>query len=341
MALLANVGTLVAPVTRADYFAGNSALPPQLFSHADQQVQWQTSVPDQKSRTGWGGRSADLLRSLNSGNISMSVSLAGTNTFQVGEDVLQYQVRPWGSVGLSGYQHNDYEWPDHAYYRRSRSIDNLLQLAHGNLMEDAYAEVKTRAITNDKILNDALESLTDTFTFNRSNWLAYQLEMVAKMIAVREQLGMCRQTFFVSVGGYDTHGDQTQPHADLLSELSEGIKQFYDATVQLGIEDSVTSFTASDFGRTFPTNGQGSDHGWGNHQMIVGGAAQGGDIYGTMPVLEVNGPNDTGLGRWIPTTSVDEYSATIAKWFGVSTSDLETVFPNLGRFARPDLGFLA
>ena len=128
---------------------------------------------------------------------------------------------------------------------------------------------------------------------------------------------------------------------DLLAELSEAIKQFYDATVQLGIQDSVTTFTASDFGRTFPTNGQGSDHGWGNHQLIVGGAAQGGDIYGSMPVLEVDGPNDTGSGRWIPTTSVDEYSATLAKWFGVSANDMETVFPNLGRFARPDLGFLA
>lgn len=340
MAVLPNVGTLVAPITKADYFSGGAALPPQLFSHSDQQVQWQTSVPDQKSRTGWGGRTADLLKDSNSGSVSMSVSLSGANTFQVGDDVLQYRLGPSGSVGLRDYRDPDTN-SGHFLYRRSRAVDNLVQLAHGNVFEDSYAAVKLRAIENDRTITNALAGLTENFSFNTSNSLAHQLEMIAKLIALREPLGMCRQIFFASVGGYDTHGDQVGPHASLLANLSEALGQFQGAMEHLNISDSVTAFTASDFGRTYPTNGQGSDHGWGSHHMIMGGAVNGGDFYGSMPVLEVNGPDDTGHGRWIPSTSIDEYSATLAKWFGVSQSDIGSVFPNLGRFARPDIGFLS
>ena len=334
MAVLANVGTLAAPITKADYVSKTAALPPQLFSHSDQQVQWQTSVSDGKSGTGWGGRSADLLQPLNSGPISMSVSLAGANTFQVGDQVLQYRVTTRGSIGLSSYRRSDTN-SSHYQFRRSRAVDNLLQLAHGNLFADAYAGIKFRAIENDRILSEALDGLTETFEFNTSNRLASQLEMIAKLIALRSELGMCRQIFFASAGGYDTHGDQIGPHSNLLGDLSEAMGQFQTAMEQLNVADGVTAFTASDFGRTYPTNGQGSDHGWGAHHMIVGGAVNGGDIYGSMPVLDVNGPDDTRNGRWIPSTSIDEYSATLAKWFGVSTADLDSVFPNLGRFAGP------
>jgi uncharacterized protein (DUF1501 family) len=151
---------------------------------------------------------------------------------------------------------------------------------------------------------------------------------------------MQRQLFFVAVGGYDTHGDQLSAQADLLAELSTGMNAFYSATAELGVEQSVTTFTASDFGRTLPTNGSGSDHGWGSHQFVMGGAVRGNQLYGAFPTLAVNGPDDTEDGRWIPTTSVDEFSATIARWFGVSASDMPTVFPNIGRFANPNLGFL-
>jgi uncharacterized protein (DUF1501 family) len=165
--------------------------------------------------------------------------------------------------------------------------------------------------------------------------------MVAKMIGARTNLSMQRQIFFVSVQGYDTHGDQLNAQANLLTELSQGMKAFYDATVEMGVAQSVTSFTASDFGRTYAINGDGSDHGWGSHQFVMGGSLVGSDLYGTFPTLAVNGPDDTGQGRWIPTTSVDEFSATMATWFGLASSDLATVFPNIGRFAHPNLGFLA
>jgi uncharacterized protein (DUF1501 family) len=165
--------------------------------------------------------------------------------------------------------------------------------------------------------------------------------MVARLIAARNTLGMRRQIFFCAVQGYDTHGDQLAAHGPLLTELSQGMNAFYSSTLEMGIADQVTSFTASDFGRTFPTNGNGSDHGWGSHQFVLGGAVRGGRLFGRFPPLEVNGPDDTGRGRWIPTTSVDEFSATLASWFGVSNSQMPLVLSNIGRFATPNLGFFA
>lgn len=332
MALVANVGTLVAPVTRANYVNGTAALPPQLFSHNDQSVQWQTSVPDQTARTGWGGRMADLLIPLNgNAQVSMSISLAGTNTFQVGNNVFEYQMSPYGVNTLDGY-----------YDPATKSaIDNLISLPHQNLLEAEFAKITRRSLDNAALLSGALSGVNLTTFFPANNYLADQLQMVARMIAARSSLGMSRQIFFCAVGGYDTHGDQLAAHANLLGELNEALASFYQATVDLGVADKVTTFTASDFGRTFPVNnGAGSDHGWGNHQIVLGGAVMGRDLYGRMPALVVDGPDDTDEGRWIPTTSVDEYSATLARWFGVSSTDLTTVFPNLNRFAHPNLGFM-
>ncbi|MEY2525961.1 MAG: hypothetical protein QOE73_732 [Verrucomicrobiota bacterium] len=332
LALLSNVGTLVAPVTRAQYLSDTAALPPQLFSHNDQSVHWQTSLPDQPPRTGWGGRMADLLVSLNgTAQISMSISLAGTNTFQVGNTVFEYQMSPYGVSSLSGYGSPN----------TKTALDNIISLPHQNLFEDEFAKITRRSLDNAALLSTALAGVNLTTFFPANNYLADQLKMIAKMIAARNTLGMSRQVFFCAVGGYDTHGDQLTAHADLLTELNAALASFYQATVDLGVADKVTTFTASDFGRTFPVNnGAGSDHGWGNHQIILGGAVKGGDLYGHMPALVVNGPDDTDEGRWIPTTSVDEYSATLAKWFGVTPTDMATVFPNLSRFASPDLGFM-
>jgi len=331
LALLSNVGTLVAPVTRTQYINGTAALPPQLFSHNDQAVHWQTSVPDQPPRTGWGGRMADLLISLNgTAQISMSISLAGTNTFQVGNTVFEYQMSPNGVTSLNGYSGST-----------KTALDSIISLPHQNLFEDEFAKITRRSLDNAALLSTALAGVNITTFFPTNNYLADQLKMIAKMIAARDTLGMSRQIFFCSVGGYDTHGDQLTAHANLLNELNAALASFYQATVDLGVADNVTTFTASDFGRTFPVNnGDGSDHGWGSHQLVLGGAVRGGDLYGHMPALVVDGPDDTDEGRWIPTTSVDEYSATLAKWFGVMPTDMATVFPNLNRFAHPDLGFM-
>ena len=334
LGIVTNVGTLVAPITRAQYLSGGAAVPSQLFSHADQSVQWQTSVPDQISRTGWGGRTGDALRGLNSGSqISLCISIAGTNTFEVGNIVLPYSVSSDGSLGLSGF-----DGSANANIRL-QAFRDLLAQPQNNLLEQAYAGTTTRAIAANDLLTSALAGISSLQTVFPNTSLANQLKMVAKLISARTNLSMRRQIFFCSVSGYDTHGDQLAGQANLLAELSQALNAFYSATTELNVADMVTTFTASDFGRTFPTNGSGSDHGWGSHQFVMGGAVRGGRLFGTFPTLAVNGPDDTGQGRWIPTTSVDEFSATLATWFGVSSSDLSTVLPNIGRFANPNLGF--
>ncbi|MEY2561303.1 MAG: hypothetical protein QOG51_1718 [Verrucomicrobiota bacterium] len=333
LGIVSNVGTLVAPVTRAQYLAGGAAVPPQLFSHADQSVQWQTSVPDQISRTGWGGRMADLLHSLNGDSkISLSISIAGTNTFEVGNTVIPYNVSSNGSVGLAGF-----DGSANANVRL-QAFKDLLALPHHNLFEQAYSDTVTRSIAANELLTSALAGVPTLQTVFPNTSLSNQLKMVARLIAARTNLGMKRQIFFCSVGGYDTHGDQLNGQSNLFLELSQALNAFYSSTIELGVSQQVTTFTASDFGRTYPTNGSGSDHGWGSHQFVLGGAVQGGRLFGTFPTLAVNGPDDTGQGRWIPTTSVDEFSATLATWFGVSAAELPLVLPNIGRFAHPNLG---
>jgi uncharacterized protein (DUF1501 family) len=354
LAVLFNTGTLVYPITRAQYQAGSVAKPPQLFSHADQVTQWQTSIPDQPPLTGWGGRCADLLDTLNTSNggkISLTVTLAGANTFEVGNIVSQYSVSTTGAVSLTGVTGP-----------RLQAVKDILGLNYPNMQEQAYATVAAHSINTADVLNTAIAPTASatywTVPFPNTT-LGNQLKMVARLIAARSAMNMKRQIFFVSVSGYDTHtgqvGNAANPndttvggHANLIGELSQSLFAFQRAMEQLAAQagedaalpSKVTAFTASDFGRTFPTNGQGSDHGWGSHHIIVGGGVNGRRTFGILPALTVNGPDDTGLGRWIPTTSVDEYSATLAKWFGVGSSDMATVFPNIGRFAHPDLGFM-
>jgi uncharacterized protein (DUF1501 family) len=342
-ALVGNVGPLVAPLTRAEYLSRSVAVPPQLFSHSDQTVHWQTSLPDQPARTGWGGRAADLLHSLNeNARISMSISVAGTNTFQVGNVVTQYQVSPEGPVGLTSYvpaaQGSD---------ASSNAIRSLLARTYGNLFERGYSGIFSRALDNQELLSGALSGAPQLTTVFPDTDLGLQLKMIAQLISVRETLGLRRQVFFCSGQGFDTHGGQvgatatTGTHADLLAELDGALAAFDAAMTELRVADTVTAFTASDFGRTYVSNGDGSDHGWGSHHFVLGGAVRGGRFYGQLPTLAVGGPNDAGDGRWIPTTSVDEYAATLARWFGVANSDLPLVLPNLGRFAAPDLGFMS
>lgn len=336
VAALCNTGPLVAPLTRAEYLARTKAVPRALFSHSDQQIIWQTSVPDGQVATGWGGRMADLLYPLNGNNsVSMSISIGGTNRFQVGETVFQYQVGTSGPVSLSNYQ------APPSTQAESRAIDRILARQYPNVFESEYRAVTRTAIDNDLRLRGALASAPALATVFPTTRLASQLRMVARLIQIRASLGVSRQVYFCSSGGYDTHGDQLVDQSALLRELGDAMAAFYAATIELGVAQDVTTFTASDFGRTLATNGVGSDHGWGNHHLVMGGSVRGANLYGHFPTLAINGPDDTGLGRWIPTTSVDEYGATLAKWFGVAASDMTLAFPNIGRFAAPDLGFMA
>ena len=345
-ALIANAGTLVYPTTKAQYNARSVPLPPQLFSHSDQQVQWQHSVPDKPTSTGWGGRIADLVNAFNSSDqISMSISIAGKNTFQVGSKVSQYAIGTGGAPTLTGATTS--LTPTTADGIRYRAQKDLFALSQSSLFETAFAAASGDAIVSSDLLNTVLGASSALTTVFPNTSAGNQLKMAARLIAASPTLGLKRQIFFVQLGGWDLHAGQltnTDPtsgtHAGLLSQISQAVNAFYNATVELGVANQVTTFTASDFGRTFRSNGDGSDHGWGSHHFVVGGAVRGTDIYGKMPSLAINGPDDTGLGRWIPTTSVDEYAATIATWYGVSATDLPTVLPNIGRFAKPNLGFL-
>lgn len=345
MAMIANVGTLVAPITKAEYLSGGAAVPPYLFSHIDQQGQWQTSVPDSAKKIGWGGRLADLTQSLNEGSqISMNISLAGNNFFQTGNQVFEYSLSPDGSAGLQNYTNTGS--PNPTLYG---ALQDTLGMSYSHLFEAQYANILKRAISSNAFLTSTLLNIpayTEKFTNSvdstgKITSVGSQLKMILRMISARSSLSMKRQIFFCSVGGFDTHDNQLTNQNALLKQVSDAVADFYQGTVDLGISDKVTLFTASDFNRTYTTNGKGSDHAWGSHQFVVGGAVQGAQIYGSMPVLQASGPDDTGArGSWIPTTSVDEYSATLAKWFGVSASDMPSVLPNIRRFARPDMGFM-
>jgi len=338
-ALMANTGTLVQPVTLAQYKSG-AGLPPQLFSHADQQVQWQSSVPDQPFSTGWGGRLADMVNVLNGNSaISMSISVAGQNSFQVGKVVAQYAVSPTGAVVLTGSGGGAL-----ANVRYAAQQD-LFNLQEQNLFEAAFGGTSSAAVSDSRLLTSILAGTPALNTTFPSTTVGTQMQMIAKLIAAAPALGLKRQVFFASLGGWDLHSDQLAPHAALFAQISQGLSAFYNATVELGVAAQVTTFTSSDFSRTFNTNGSsaataGSDHGWGSHHMVLGGAVNGGDIYGTVSSLKLGGADDTGRGRWIPSTSVDQYAATLATWFGVSATNLPIVLPNIGRFATASLGFM-
>jgi uncharacterized protein (DUF1501 family) len=359
LAVLFNTGTLVFPMTRSQYLGGILQKPPQLFSHADQVTQWQTSVADQPPTTGWGGRCADLLAALQPNPpISLSVTLAGANTFEVGNTLTQYSVSTSGAISLAGVSG-----------ARLQALTNVLGLPYPNLQAQAYAGVAEHSINTGALLNTAIGATNAanywTVPFPTTitpptggtaftSTLSPQLKMIARLIeagnrsAANGGFGMKRQIFFCQVGGFDLHTNQTPgpgsttigSHANLLSEMSQSLFAFQRAMEQLGLANSVTAFTSSDFGRTFPCNGQGTDHGWGSHHLILGGAVNGQRTYGKFPTLAVNGPDDTNTGRWIPTTAIDQYFATLAAWFGVDSSNLATVFPNLNRFATPNLGFV-
>jgi uncharacterized protein (DUF1501 family) len=371
LAFIANVGTLAFPITRDQYIAKSVAIPPQLFSHSDQQVEWQSSVPDKPFQTGWGGRVADLLRSqgYSGDKVSMSVTISGINSFQVGNDVVQYTVSPTGSISLSGYNSGSAPYGNamntNGTYKtnnaglRLKAFDDITHYVHENLLEEGYAEVVRRARLNEAIVSTAFTAaagsgvdLDAIFTnAGATTSLGSQLKTIAKLVAGREAIGNHRQIFFCSIGGYDTHADQLSAQANLMTELSNSLKAFSQAMIALQQNDNVLLLSHSDFTRTFTPNGTdsaaGSDHGWGGHHFVMGGPVNGGQVYGAFPSLKVGADQDVdgGRGRWIPTTSVDQYAAAAARWLGVDTNSLGAIFPNLSRFNDPfgasaNLGFV-
>jgi uncharacterized protein (DUF1501 family) len=339
LAVLCNTGTLVQPLTKSQYQAGGPR-PQNLFSHDDQQIQWQCSISDQLSRTGWGGRLADATRFLNGTEMfPMITSVAGINLFLTGAQARPLSIPQSGSFGLSGFSSSA------AAQARLTAMQQILSYDRGNQLVNAASDTTAQALANSTILNPIINNSASTSAplfANVTSSIGRQLFQVAKIIEGRATLRLNRQIFFVSLGGFDTHNGQVSTQQSLFTQLSQALKAFYDATAQLGVADKVTTFTLSDFGRTFkPASGGGTDHAWGNHHFILGGAVKGGDFYGQFPALTLGGPSDiSNEGRWLPTTSVDQYAATLAQWFGVPPGDLPTVFPNLYRFSTNNVGFM-
>jgi len=348
VAVVANVGSLVQPLTRAQYRSGGPT-PYQLFSHNDQQEIWQSSRADVRTQTGWGGRAADKVVSLNqSSGFPITTTVSGSAVFAQGLVTQPLGIAPAPTalnnvLVLSGFNTT----PESVARKNSmdflRTIDNQATLvAVASDQTDQAIQVRA-ALQVDPVIATQFPG----------SGLGNQLKQVAKVMKLNQStLGLSRQVFFCSVGGFDTHQNQLAAHQQLYTELSQAMNAFYNATVELGIQDAVTTFTLSDFGRTLAPSGNGgqagSDHGWGNHQFVMGGSVHGGTFYGVpgpsgtvFPTLVLGGPSDTDdRGRWIPTTAVDQYGATLSSWFGVSAADMPTVFPLLSRFSAPNLGFI-
>ena len=340
MAIQLNVGPLVTPITAAQFYGGNRAaypVPPQLFSHNDQQSYWQ-SLATEGATQGWGGRLGDLMLSSNATSSLTCVTAAGNAVFLSGKTACQYQLDASGAIAI-----NALNSPYFGNTSTVAALKTLLAQPTSHAMEGEYTRVTQRSIDMQGTVTAALNGLNLTTNFNPTgvaNPLADQLKIVARMIAARNGLGMKRQVFFVGLNGFDSHDNLMRDHPLLMTKLNEGLTAFYNATVEMGVADNVTAFTASDFGRTLTSNGDGSDHGWGGHHFIVGGAVNGGQYYGTAPHVSVATDDQVGQGRLLPTTSVDQMAATLVRWFGVPDSQMTTVLPRIGNFATADLGFM-
>jgi len=337
-AFVANVGPLIAPTTKAQYAAKAVPLPPQLFSHNDQQDQWHSLRGRTLSDTGWAGRMADLIR-LNVANqqLATNVSLAGNTLFQSGDDTVSYTMGPTGPLTFSGFGAAGLQ------LEQRRAFERIINASYDSIYLRGFAEVQRRAVEAADRVSGALAPTVQTPPFTTvfpASPLGQQLQTVARLISVRSQLAMQRQVFFVSTGGFDSHDDQVVNQPNLLSNVSACLAAFYAATVELGVAQSVTTFTQSDFGRTLTSNGDGTDHAWGGVQVVVGQSVRGRRIVGRYPSLALNGPDDVGGGRMIPGVSADQYAATLARWFGIADADLSRVAPNIGNFTERDLGFL-
>lgn len=334
-AFVSNTGPLVEPTTKDQYQNKSVLLPPQLFSHNDQQDQWSSLRGVAQSKTGWAGRLADLIRmNVADQQMATNASLFGSTLFQSADETVAYVMGNSGPIPFTGFD-------DTAGGQAQRAaFEQIINANYGSIYERGFAEVQRRAVASADLIGDALDGAPVLNTVFPNSQLGRQLSTVAQLIAVRDQLQMQRQIFFVATGGFDSHDDQLANQPGLLGGISESMAAFYNATVELGVSDMVTSFTQSDFGRTLTSNGDGTDHAWGGNQLVIGDAVAGREMYGAYPILEINGPDDVGGGRIIPTTSADQYAATLSKWFGIPDADLASVAPNIDNFVQRDLGFL-
>ena len=344
VALINNVGTLLEPIDPHQLQAGKARVPVGLYSHSDQQTQWQTAVSYSRSANqGWGGRIADLEGPELANGISMNVSLDGTNVFQSGARAVPYNINPGGdgAEGIYAYHENQ-----HGPSFRKQMIDSLFRAEHSNLLRSEYAWRMRKAIDNQRTFVEALRSSPELTTEFSEERLSRAMRQIARVIGARGALGAHRQTFFVVSHGWDHHDEVLDNQNRMLPEVSRALKEFRDALMEMGVYDDVTTFTISEFARTLTSNGKGSDHGWGGHQLVMGGAVNGGQMLGTYPLIHQNHPMDTGRGVFMPTTSTEEYFGELALWFGVPSGDLDHVLPNVHSFyspadnARP-LGFMA
>jgi uncharacterized protein (DUF1501 family) len=340
LSIVANVGTLVQPITKTQYVSG--VVPLSLYSHSDQVAQWQSSVSNVVSATGWGGRIADKMAPQNAGTgFPVVTSLNGSVLFATGKTTSPLSIPVTGSFALAGFNNGAVSTA------RLAALQQFLAASSTNQFVNAANGIGAQAIalsaTMNPILSNANSSVAPLFAPLSGNTTASAFFQVAKTIEARATTGARRQIFFVSLGGFDTHANQAPTQANLLAQLSPALKAFYDATVALGVGSQVTTFTLSDFGRTLrPASGAGTDHAWGNHHFVMGDAVKGGDMFGQYPTLALGGPSDAEQrGRWIPAISVDRYGATLANWFGVASSDLVSVFPSLSKFATSNVAFMA
>jgi uncharacterized protein (DUF1501 family) len=341
LAIVANVGTLVQPLTKAQYLSTTTVKPESLFSHIDQQHEWQASISStSSSNSGWGGRLLDALAALNANSrIPPMISTGGNNLFVTGAASQALVIPTSGSFGLNGFSN------DSADTARRSALEQLLSIDQSINLTQAAQAVMSGALSSSAILNPILTTTDATlaarFAGLTTNF-SQQLLAIAKVIEARSTLGATRQVFLATLGSFDTHTDQLNTQQTLLSELDAGLTAFHGAMADIGAGKSVTSFTLSDFSRNFlPNTGGGTDHAWGSHPLVIGDAVNGGSIYGTMPTLELSGPDDaSNLGRWIPTIAVDQFAATLATWFGADATALAAVLPNLSAFSPSTLGFI-
>jgi len=337
LAMIANVGTLIEPTTPEQYNNNAVSLPAQLFSHSDQAMQWQQLQGRDRGKEGWGARAADMLADSQGRNYLTSISLAGSNYWQSGLGQRPFTLTEAGVVNYQGMDNmSDWQQP------RRDAFQRLLDVPRQHVFSKAFADMQKHAISVTSELGQVLESNAGLFEDQpEGNSLAGSLNMVAQLIAAQEQLGLRRQIYYVSMGGFDVHDNQSKEQPELFKELSTAMAFFQQKMDQMGKSDSVTAFTASDFGRSLTPNGDGTDHGWGNHLMAFGGAVNGGSIYGTLPTLEVSGPDAVHRGRILPTTSATQYAASLLRWLGLNEFELDFVLPSLANFDNRDLGLFS